>query len=100
VTSTDTEVRAADRWLIMWWIVLVALIFGSVEVATAALTGVSGQTTRAVVVVVLAFIKITIVAWKFMEVGHSARWLRGAMGCWIAVVCAVIVAMCVSSGGA
>jgi hypothetical protein len=51
-------------------------------------------------VVVLAFIKIGIVAWKFMEVGHSARWLRGAIGCWISVVCAVIVAMCVVGGGA
>jgi hypothetical protein len=84
----------------MWWIVVVALIFSSVGAATAAAPGVGGQTTRAVIVVVLAFIKIGIVAWKFMEVGHSARWLRGAIGCWISVVCAVIVAMCVVGGGA
>ena len=100
MTSTDTEIRAADRRMIMWWIILVALIFGSVEAATAAIPGVSNQTARAVIVVVLAFAKIGIVAWKFMEIGHSAHWLRAAMGCWISVVCAVIVAMCVASGGA
>lgn len=46
-------------------------------------------------VIVVAFIKVWIVGFQFMELRHAPRWLRHAFDTWIVVVCVALVAICV-----
>ena len=46
-------------------------------------------------VIVVAFIKVWIVGFQFMELRHAPRWLRHAFDGWIFAVCVALVAICI-----
>ena len=47
-------------------------------------------------VIVVAFIKVWIVGFQFMELRHAPRWLRHAFDAWIAVVCIALIVICIN----
>jgi hypothetical protein len=87
--------RAADRRLVILWIVLVALSLFSVSAVQGFSWFASGR-VQAVAVMSLAFIKVRIVVLDFMEVRHAPPALRTVLEVWMAVVWATITWLCVT----
>ena len=46
-------------------------------------------------VIIVAFVKVWIVGFQFMELRHAPRWLRHAFDAWIAVVCVALIVICI-----
>ena len=46
-------------------------------------------------VIVVAFVKVWIVGFQFMELRYAPRWLRHAFDAWIAAVCVALIAICI-----
>lgn len=42
-------------------------------------------------VIIVAFIKVWIVAFQFMELRHAPRWLRHAFDAWIIAICVALL---------
>lgn len=45
-------------------------------------------------VIIVAFLKVWIVAFQFMELRYAPRWLRHAFDAWIIVICLAILVIC------
>ena len=45
-------------------------------------------------VIVVAFIKVWIVGFQFMELRHAPRWLRHTFDAWIITVCFALLFVC------
>ncbi|MEM7466808.1 MAG: cytochrome C oxidase subunit IV family protein [Pseudomonadota bacterium] len=46
-------------------------------------------------VIFVAFVKVWIVGFQFMELRHAPRWLRHAFDAWIVVMCVALVTICI-----
>ena len=58
-----------------------------------------GQTPQGVAlatagVIIVAFIKVWIVGFQFMELRHAPRWLRHAFDAWIIIVSVALLLVC------
>jgi hypothetical protein len=45
-------------------------------------------------VIVVAFLKVWIVGFQFMELRHAPRWLRHAFDAWVVALCVALVVIC------
>lgn len=45
-------------------------------------------------VIVVAFVKVWIVGFQFMELRHAPRWLRHSFDAWLVAVCATLLWVC------
>lgn len=46
-------------------------------------------------VIVVAFIKVRIVGFEFMELKYAPRWLRHGFDAWLVAVCAALLFICI-----
>jgi len=71
------------------WLGLVCITFGSWAIGHHA--GPGGTEASGVAVLLIAFVKVRIVAREFMEVRSAPRWLRAASDGWILLLTTVLV---------
>lgn len=86
--------RMTDANTLAWWLLVVATGLGWWLGQTGQLSsqGVSrGVALATAGVVIVAFIKVWIVAFQFMELRHAPRWLRHAFDAWIVAVCVTLL---------
>ena len=53
-----------------------------------------GATLATAGVIIVAFIKVWIVAFQFMELRHAPRWLRHAFDAWIIAIGVALLVIC------
>ncbi len=80
----------ADRRTWIAWGVLVAATLCSIEIFRAAGLGVPRQ-SAGVAVLVIAFVKVRIVATEFMEIRHGPRAFRIAFDLWLVGLGAILL---------
>jgi len=85
VVSAATTVA----WLIL--VIATALGWWLGQAGQANTQGVSLATAGAIVV---AFIKVWIVGFQFMELRHAPRWLRHTFDAWVVAVCVALLLIC------
>ena len=47
-------------------------------------------------VIVVAFVKVWLVGFQFMELRHAPRWLRHTFDAWITAVCVALIVICIN----
>lgn len=80
----------SERRLFLWWAILVAATLVSVEARAT-----QGSSARAVAMAVLliAFAKVWIVIWQFMDVRLAPIALKMALAAWVIGVCAGLIGL-------
>ncbi len=78
---------------IAWFILVVATGIGW-WLGHASQSGGQGERLATAGVIIVAFIKVWIVGFQFMELRHAPRWLRLGYDAWTVVICATLVIIC------
>ncbi len=78
---------------VAWLVLMVATGLGW-WLGQAGQTSAQGQALTTAGVIVVAFIKVWIVGFQFMELRHAPRWLRHAFDAWIIAVCTALLVIC------
>ena len=88
--NRDKTAALTDATTIAWLILVVATGVGwwLGQTGQATTDGVALATAG---VIVVAFIKVWIVAFQFMELRHAPRWLRHAFDAWIIATCVALL---------
>lgn len=76
--------RQSLVWFILIAITLASWVAGHAGMATA---------TNGGIVLLLAFTKVGIVVWDFMEVRHAPLWLKTVTGVWLIGAAILLIAM-------
>jgi Na+-translocating ferredoxin:NAD+ oxidoreductase RnfA subunit len=76
-----------------WLVLMVATGLGW-WLGQAGQTSSQGMALATAGVIVVAFIKVWIVGFQFMELRHAPRWLRHAFDAWIVAVCVALLVIC------
>lgn len=76
------------------WLILIAITLASWAVGH---TGAAAMTSGAIALL-LAFAKVAIVAWDFMEIRHAPLWLQIVTGAWVIGATTLLVSMYASVG--
>ena len=79
-----------DATTVAWLILVVATGIGWCLGQTGQ-AGTQGMAVATAGVIIVAFIKVWIVAFQFMELRHAPRWLRHAFDIWIIAICVALL---------
>ena len=82
-----------DATTLAWLILMVATGLGW-WLGQAGKTGAQGMALATAGVIIVAFVKVWIVGFQFMELRHAPRWLRHAFDAWIIAVCLALLLVC------
>jgi Prokaryotic Cytochrome C oxidase subunit IV len=93
-----SEIPAAQRRLILLWVILVAISVFSVG-SVHGLSWFGGSRGQAFAILSLAFIKVRIVVLDFMEVRSAPTLLRAIVETWILAVWVALWVLCLLSAG-
>lgn len=76
------------------WLILVAATGIGWWLGHASQSGAHGVKLATAGVIIVAFIKVWVVGFQFMELRHAPRWLRHGYDAWTVIVCAMLVIIC------
>ena len=79
-----------DATTVAWLILVVATGIGW-WLGQTGQAGTQGAALAIAGVIIVAFIKVWIVAFQFMELRHAPRWLRHAFDAWIIAICVALL---------
>ena len=82
----------SDGKTVAWLILVVATGVGW-WLAQAGQANIQGVRLTTAGVIVVAFIKVWIIGFQFMELRYAPRWLRHAFDAWIITVCVVLLSV-------
>ena len=80
----------SDGMTIAWLVLVVATGIGW-WLGQTGQAGTQGAALAIAGVIIVAFIKVWIVAFQFMELRHAPRWLRHAFDAWIIAICVALL---------
>lgn len=76
------------------WIILVAATGIGWWLGHASQSDAQGVKLATAGVIIVAFVKVWIVGFQFMELKHAPRWLRHTYDAWVVVICLTLLLVC------